>query len=245
MRTAVCAGCFLICQPNRVTTNGYAPRPRCCARSSRIWLCAPLGALMTCGSWTPPPRVRPQPGDRQTVRPRRVGHLRLLRSHSPFFWGLRLHLITTPRGSQSPTRLTGAKADERGTALDMIAPDPNCTPRPDPHGRQGLPARQLRDRTHQRRHHLLRPTHGTEKPRARQRFLRPFRQIIESVNQTLKAQLDLERHGGRTKPGVCRTRPTTTPRPHRHHLAQRDHPTTRPSPQHSPPTTTDPLELLI
>ncbi|MCP5034560.1 MAG: IS982 family transposase, partial [Actinomycetia bacterium] len=23
------------------------------------------------------------------------------------------------------------------------------------------------------------------------------------VNQTFKAQLDLERHGGRTKPGVC------------------------------------------
>ena len=45
MRTAVCAGCSLICQPNRVTTNGYAPRPGCCARSSRIWLRAPLGAL--------------------------------------------------------------------------------------------------------------------------------------------------------------------------------------------------------
>ena len=40
-------------------------------------------------------------------------------------------------------------------------------------------------------------------PRPHQRFLRPFRQIIESINQTLKAQLDLERHGGRTKPGVC------------------------------------------
>ena len=35
------------------------------------------------------------------------------------------------------------------------------------------------------------------------RYLKAFRQIIESVNQTLKAQLDLERHGGRTQPGVC------------------------------------------
>ncbi|MFV0524097.1 MAG: IS982 family transposase, partial [Acidimicrobiales bacterium] len=34
------------------------------------------------------------------------------------------------------------------------------------------------------------------------RYLRPFRQIIESINQTLKAQLDLERHGGRKPPGV-------------------------------------------
>jgi hypothetical protein len=50
---------------------------------------------------------------------------------------------------------------------------------------------------------LIRPTFGSEQPRPHQRFLRPFRQIIESVNQTLKAQLDLERHGARTKPGVC------------------------------------------
>jgi hypothetical protein len=34
-------------------------------------------------------------------------------------------------------------------------------------------------------------------------FLKPFRQIIESVNQTFKAQLDLERHGGRKPQGVC------------------------------------------
>ena len=47
------------------------------------------------------------------------------------------------------------------------------------------------------------PTFGNDTPRPHQQFLRPFRQIIESVNQTLKAQLDLERHGGRTRPGVC------------------------------------------
>jgi len=41
-----------------------------------------------------------------------------------------------------------------------------------------------------------------EPPRPGQRFLRPFRQVIESVNQTLKAQLDLERHGGRKPSGV-------------------------------------------
>jgi hypothetical protein len=31
---------------------------------------------------------------------------------------------------------------------------------------------------------------------------KPFRQIIESVNDTLKGQLDLERHGARTAAGV-------------------------------------------
>jgi hypothetical protein len=42
---------------------------------------------------------------------------------------------------------------------------------------------------------LVRPAMGNEPPRPGQRFLKPFRQIIESVNQTLKAQLDLEREG--------------------------------------------------
>lgn len=36
-----------------------------------------------------------------------------------------------------------------------------------------------------------------------QRFLKPLRQISESINQTLKAQLDLERHGGRKLEGVA------------------------------------------
>ncbi len=50
---------------------------------------------------------------------------------------------------------------------------------------------------------LIRPNLKTEATRAGGQYLRAFRQIIESVNQTLKAQLDLERHGGRTKPEVC------------------------------------------
>jgi hypothetical protein len=33
-------------------------------------------------------------------------------------------------------------------------------------------------------------------------LLKPLRQIIKSVNETLKGQLDLEAHGGRTPTGV-------------------------------------------
>ena len=50
---------------------------------------------------------------------------------------------------------------------------------------------------------LIRPALKSEQPRPGQQFLRPFRQIIESVNQTLKAQLDLERHSARKPAGVC------------------------------------------
>ena len=41
-------------------------------------------------------------------------------SHSRYFWGLRLHLVATPAGLPVPYALSGAKADERDTALGMI-----------------------------------------------------------------------------------------------------------------------------
>ena len=53
-----------------------------------------------------------------------------------------------------------------------------------------------------RRHHAAAPAARQRNP-VPARFFKPFRQIIESVNDTFKAQLDLERHGGRTNAGVC------------------------------------------
>lgn len=41
-----------------------------------------------------------------------------------------------------------------------------------------------------------------EPSRAGAHLFKPLRQVIESVNQTFKAQLDLERHGGHTPGGV-------------------------------------------
>src|SRR4030095_15622275 len=49
---------------------------------------------------------------------------------------------------------------------------------------------------------LLRPTYAGEAPRPGARLFRPLRQLIESVTDTLKGQVDLERHGGRTIDGV-------------------------------------------
>jgi hypothetical protein len=49
---------------------------------------------------------------------------------------------------------------------------------------------------------LLRPARKGEPERAGTRFFKPLRQVIESINQTFKGQLDLERHGGRTPTGV-------------------------------------------
>ncbi len=125
-------------------------------------------------------------------------------SHSRYFWGLRLHIIATPSGLPVAFALTGAKHDEREVCADMIAVDPNLT-RPgqtliaDKGYRSGVFEQCLANAGIT----LIRPAMKSEKPRPLQRFLRPFRQIIESVNQTLKAQLDLERHGGRKPQGVA------------------------------------------
>ena len=74
----------------------------------------------------------------------------------------------------------------------------------------------------------------------RARFFEPLRQIIESINDTFKGQLDLERHGGHTPEGVIvrvlqRILALTAAIWHNDRTAS-------PSSAHSWPTTTDPLE---
>jgi hypothetical protein len=49
---------------------------------------------------------------------------------------------------------------------------------------------------------LLRPARKGEPEHPGAGLFKPLRQIIESINQTFKAQLDLERHGGHTPAGV-------------------------------------------
>jgi hypothetical protein len=50
---------------------------------------------------------------------------------------------------------------------------------------------------------LPRPSFKREKKRKGEGPLKSLRQLIESVNDTLKGQLDLEQHGGRTFEGVA------------------------------------------
>lgn len=127
-------------------------------------------------------------------------------SHSRFFWGLRLHLIATPSGLPVAYALTGAKTDERDTALAMIHLDAALADRP---GQvliadKGYRSAAFEAELNTRGITLIRPAIKSEKTqRPLTKFLKPFRQIIESVNQTFKAQLDLERHGGRKPSGVC------------------------------------------
>ena len=111
--------------------------------------------------------------------------------------------MATPAGLPIAFALAGAKADEREVCADMIAAAgiarPGQTLIADKGYRRAAFERQL----NQAGITLLRPATRSEAPRPGARFLRPLRQIIESINQTLKGQLSLERHKGRTRSGVA------------------------------------------
>jgi hypothetical protein len=122
-------------------------------------------------------------------------------SHSRYFWGLRLHLVCTLHGLPVAVALTGAKADERQVLLDLLATQPQLVAaRPgqlliaDKNYYGGEFERLLGELGLR----LLRPARKGEAEPAGAGFFKPLRQLIESVNQTFKGQLDLERHGGRT-----------------------------------------------
>ena len=126
-------------------------------------------------------------------------------SHTRWFWGMRLHLITNANGIPIAYALTNAKTDERDTALAMIDLDTALAERA---GQTLIADKGYRSKTFETELDalgitLIRPALKTEPKRPGQRFLKPFRQIIESVNQTFKAQLDLERHGARKPAGLC------------------------------------------
>ena len=125
--------------------------------------------------------------------------------HSRYFWGLRLHLIATLGGLPVGFALTGAKADERQTLLGILAADPGlAAARP---GQILIADRQYYGATFEaelaaQHLHLLRPARKGEGDRPGAHLFKPLRQTIESINQTFKGQLDLERHGGHTPAGV-------------------------------------------
>ncbi len=126
-------------------------------------------------------------------------------SHSRWFWGLRLHLLCTLHGLPVGFAVSGAKADERQVLLgildaapDLTGPAAHRTVIADKHyyGRAFEATLATQGLT------LLRPVRAGEKPRSGAHLLKPLRQVIESVNETFKGQLDLERHGGHTPAGV-------------------------------------------
>lgn len=126
-------------------------------------------------------------------------------SHTRYFWGLRLHLVCTPAGLPVTFALAGAKADERETLLAMLDREPDLLARRPGQviiADKGYYGREFETALADAGACLLRPTRKGETPRPGARYLKPLRQVVESINDTLKGQLDLEAHGGRTPAGV-------------------------------------------
>jgi len=126
-------------------------------------------------------------------------------SHSRYFWGLRLHLVTTVAGLPVTFALANPKTDEREVLRDLLEIEPDlldARPGQVIFADKGYRSDELEQFLKDHDATLIRPARVDEQPRPGARFLKPLRQIIESVNDTLKGQLDLERHGGRTPGGV-------------------------------------------
>ena len=124
-------------------------------------------------------------------------------SHSRWFWGLRLHLLCTLHGLPVGFALAGAKADERLVLLDILAGDGlPASPGQVIIGDKGYYGRDFERELATAGLTLLRPARKGEPDPPGRQYFKPLRQVIESVNDTFKGQLDLERHGGRTVDGV-------------------------------------------
>ncbi|MGD0923973.1 MAG: IS982 family transposase [Streptosporangiaceae bacterium] len=125
-------------------------------------------------------------------------------SHSRYFWGLRLHLLCTLQGLPVGFALAGAKADERQVLPDILA-DPALTAGRDSQiiiADKNYYGHDFETTLAEGRISLLRPARQGEPERPGTQFFKPLRQVIESINDTFKGQLDLEQHGGHTPEGV-------------------------------------------
>jgi len=121
------------------------------------------------------------------------------KSHSRYFWGFRLYLLCASDGMPIAFELAPANTPERVVATEMLE-------RVDLHGYtvladKGFAGEEFEQTMASLGARFLRPDRKNE-PR-RHGSLGPIRQWIESTIWTCKGQLTLERHGGRTLPGLA------------------------------------------
>jgi hypothetical protein len=127
-------------------------------------------------------------------------------SHSRWFWGLRLYLVCAPAGMPVLRALADSKIGEREVLAAMLDIEPQlalCRPGLTLITDKGFAGREMQADLAARGITLLRPARKDEQARHGEALLKTVRQLIESVSDTLKGQLDLEAHGGRTFEGVA------------------------------------------
>ncbi|MFI7127346.1 IS982 family transposase [Nonomuraea sp. NPDC050153] len=127
-------------------------------------------------------------------------------SHSRFYWGLRLYLVCTPAGMPILWALADPKIGEREVLAAMLEVEASVAAEHD--GillicDKGFAGKDFETLLGDYGITMLRPSRKNEKARYGEPMLKKVRQLIESVNDTLKGQLDLEDHGGRSFAGVA------------------------------------------
>lgn len=121
------------------------------------------------------------------------------RSHSRWFWGMRLHLLAAPDGTPRAAILASADQKERDVALRLLERGL--------HGGElviadkGYAGREFEQAVRERFGALIiRPKRKNESGKGP--HIAPIRQCIESIFWTLKDRLGLERHHARTLHGL-------------------------------------------
>jgi hypothetical protein len=123
-------------------------------------------------------------------------------SHSRFFWGFRLYLVTTAEGMPIVWGLANPKIGEREVTQALLHHDHHLVATGQLIlGDKGFAGAEFEAFvTDQLGAHLIRPDRRDEPTRFGK--LAHIRQWIEAIIDTLKGQLTLEDHGGRTLAGV-------------------------------------------
>jgi hypothetical protein len=119
-------------------------------------------------------------------------------SHRRYFWGFRLYLLCACDGMPIAFELAPANAPERQVAAEMLA-------RIELEGYtviadKGFAGEEFEALMRELGAIFLRPDRKNEQPRFGN--LGSIRQWIESIIDTIKGQLSLERHGAHTMPGL-------------------------------------------
>jgi hypothetical protein len=167
-------------------------------------------------------------------------------SYSRYFWGLRPHLVCTLGGLPIGFALTGAKADERQILLGVLNADPTLIG--DRPGQTLVGDKNYYGKDFERTLttagiDLLRPARKGEPARAEAHLFKPLRQTIESINRTSKANSTWNDTAATPLPesscASCNASSRSPPRSGTTTSSERQ------SYVPSPPTITDPLELVI
>jgi hypothetical protein len=121
-------------------------------------------------------------------------------SHSRYFWGFRLHGLFALDGTPRALMLTSPKTPERDVCLSLLTrikrSGPLCVV-----GDKGYAGRDFETLAAQLDATIIRPRRKHEPTSGP--HLAPIRQRVESIFQTCKDLLTLERHGARTLHGLA------------------------------------------